>query len=87
MIVMAVAARSKDADFWGNVVSYRSLALSLHLLPSIHAVCTLLVSPLQVCSCVQTALSGTANTFSVVYKMLQVPRQINSLYLLLTLRL
>jgi len=88
MIVVAVAARAKDAGFGGNVVSYRWLALSMHLLNSIRAVYTLLVSLLQAVSCIQTALPGTANTFSVVtvYKMLQVPGQINSLYLLLILQ-
>jgi len=54
----------------------------MHILTSIRAVYTLLVSWLQVISCVQTTLSGIANTFRAVtvYKVLQVPGQINSLY-------
>jgi len=61
----------------------------MHILTSIRAMYTLLVSRLQVISCVQIAPSGTANTFSVVtvYKILQDPGQINSLYLTLILRL
>ena len=52
----------------------------MHILTSIRAVYTLLVSWLQVISCVRTALSGTASTFRVVtvYKVLQVSGQINS---------
>lgn len=50
MIVVSVASRAKDADFWGNVVSCRWLALSMRLLTSIRAVYTLLVSPLHVIS-------------------------------------
>jgi hypothetical protein len=72
-----------------NVVSHLWLALSVHILTSIRAVYTLLVSRLQVIGCIQTAPSGTANTLNVttVYKMLQFHGQINSLYRLLILRL
>jgi len=93
MIVLAVAAEGllvlRMQIFGLNVYSYKWLALSMHILTSIRAVYTLLVSLLQVIVCVHTAPSGTANTFSVVtvYRMFQVPGQINSLYRLLILGL
>jgi len=93
MIVLAVVAEGllvlRMQIFGLNVISYRWLALSMHILTSIHAVYTLFVSRLQVSVCVHTAPSGTANTFSVVtvYRMFQVPGQINSLYRLLILGL
>jgi hypothetical protein len=93
MIVLSIAAEGllvlRMQIFGLNVVSYRWLALSMHILTSIRAVCTLLVTRLQVIVCVHTAPSGTSNTFSVVsvYRMFQVPGQINSLYRLLILGL